>query len=113
MSDEEIANIADASVRRALDAIDIPSATFQVWTPAIVLLFLFTIVMLFTTIVFVTVEDQNVEPSTLLGLVLTDIVLLILSFIFFFILLRNIGKYVYGRISPVRVKEFDALFLND
>ena len=63
--------------------------------------FLVGITILVLTFVTIQSEDQTMDKNALFGIAVADTVILVLIAIAYLNYLRNIGKYVYGRMRPV------------
>ena len=97
MSDD----ISNAEYRAALGSINYNASNFQVFSFIIGMTFLLGVTILVLTLVTIQTEDQTMDKNTLIAIAIADAVFLVLIAVAYLNYLRNIGKYVYGRIRPV------------
>jgi hypothetical protein len=93
--------ISAADYRVALGSINLDATNYQVFTPYIAFVFLFGVATLVATIIYVQIDDQTIPQGTYLIISVLDGVILVLLFLAYLSYLRNIGRYVYGRIRPI------------
>ena len=94
-------DISNAEYRAALGSINYNASNFQVFSFIIGMTFLAGVTILVLTLATIQAEDQTLDKNLLLGLSLADGIVLVLIGIAYLNYLRNIGKYIYGRIRPV------------
>ena len=101
MSDQSPASqVKNAEYRAALGSIHYNASNFQVFTVSIAFAFLIGMAVLAGTFVAIQSEDQGMSGPTLLGIVIADGVILGFLFLAYIGYLRNIGKYIFGRVKP-------------
>lgn len=101
MSDTFISDINNANNRMAISALRKNPANFKVFSFYISLGFIFGISVLAGSLVAIYNEDQEMSPNTLKILVFLNIATVVVLFLSYLTYIRNIGKYVYGRIKPI------------
>lgn len=97
--------ISNAEFRAAVESIDIRGSNFQVFTFWIAAGLLIGIVTVALTVGVIQTQDQGFPEygvTTSLILVVLSIVAIVLAYLAY---LRNMGKYVYGRVRPLNFGE--------
>lgn len=97
--------ISNAEFRAAIESLDIKAANFQVFTFWIASGLLVGLITIGVTLGIVQTQNQTMADSALLGVLIIDVLAigaLLLAYLFY---LRNVGKYIYGRIRPVQFGE--------
>jgi hypothetical protein len=97
MTDE----ISNAEYRAALGSINYNASNFQVFSFIIGITLLFGVTTLVLTLVTLQAEDQKMNKTALFTVSIIDGFFLVLIGFAYINYLRNIGKYIYGRIRPV------------
>lgn len=101
MGDEYTNEVNRAQTRMAVGSLRKNPSNYQVFSFYISMGFLFGVSILIGTLVAIQTEDQQLSSGTLSILVILNIVVAIVLFISYTAYLRNIGKYVHGRIKPL------------
>lgn len=95
--------VASAEFRAALTSIDFNASNYQVFGVAVAMTFLFGLTILVGTLVAMLVQDQDMPQEAFYAMMIADGVVCVALLLAYFAYLRNIGKYVYGRIKPVNI----------
>jgi hypothetical protein len=99
--DEYTSEVTRTQTRMAVGSLRKNPSNYQVFSFYISMGFLFGVSVLLGSLVAIQTEDQKMSSSTLLILVFLNIVTVIILFLSYTFYLRNIGKYVHGRIKPL------------
>lgn len=91
-----------AHTRMSVGSLRKNPSNYQVFSFYITLAFLFGISILLGTLITFSTEDQNLSPSATMVLVFINTTVVIVLFIAYNTYLKNIGKYVYGRMKPIQ-----------
>jgi len=98
-------SVTNAEVRAALGSISYNGANFQTLTSALAFGLFGTLAIIAATYISIQGSDQTMSAQTLVSLCIFDLILVVLIAIAYIYYLRNIGRYVYGRIRPVGFDE--------
>lgn len=101
MSNDFINDVNLAQTRMSVGSLRKNPSNYQVFSFYISMGFLFGISILIGTLVAIQTEDQQMTSGTLLILIYVNIVVVVILFLSYTTYLRNIGKYVHGRIKPL------------
>jgi len=93
--------VSNAEFRAALGSIRYNASNYQVFSFSIAFSFLLGFGILFGVLVGLQGADTNVSSNVLYGLTLVSAILIVVIFIAYTGYLRNIGKYIYGRMRPL------------
>jgi len=94
-------NLTNAGIRASLGSIHYNASNYQVFSFSIALTFLAALSIFVGTFVAIQTEDFNMDAATLTGIIILDFVFVGLLFLAYNAYLRNIGKYIYGRMRPI------------
>jgi len=94
-------NLTNAGIRASLGSIHYNASNYQVFSFSIAITFLLAISIFVGTFVAIQTEDFNMDSTTLTGIIILDFVFVGLLFLAYNAYLRNIGKYIYGRMRPI------------
>lgn len=98
--DDLSSQVQNSEYRAALGSIHYNASNFQVFTVSIAGAFLVGMAVLAGTFVAIQNDDQNMLPATLMTIVIIDGVVLGILFFAYMGYLRNIGRYIFGRVKP-------------
>jgi len=93
--------VTNAEVRAALTSINYNAANYQVLTGTIAFALLGSLTIIGASYISIQGQDQTMGSNTLVSLCIADIVFAVFIVFGYILYLRNIGRYVYGRIRPV------------
>jgi len=96
--------IEDANFKAALRTINFNTSNFQILTFPIAITFLLGISVLLGTLITIQSADYDITSRILAIISLLDLVFIVLLFIAYWTYIRNIGKYIMGRIFPIVVQ---------
>lgn len=103
-----------AHTRMSIGSLKKNPSNYQVFSFYITMAFIFGISILLGSLITFTTEDQNLSPSATMILVFINTAIVIILFIAYNTYLKNIGKYVYGRMKPIQenVNKSDKSLVN-
>jgi|OM-RGC.v1.023559465 hypothetical protein len=101
-------SVTNAEVRAALSSINYNGANYQTLTGAVAVMMLGSLAIIAAGYISIQGQDQTMSSTTLRVLAGIDIALVILILLGYIYYLRNIGRYVLGRMRPVGFEKADA-----
>ena len=105
--------LENANVKSALSAIRINPANFQVFSVWIAASFFIGLLVILGSSVQFLASDQSMTNNETNVLVVLDLIVVGLLVFAMLAYLRNIGKYVYGRIRPISFEGVDPLCMSE
>ena len=105
MSNEYISDVNLAQTRMSVGSLRKNPSNYQVFSFYISMGFLFGVSVLVGSLVAIQTEDQQMSSSTLSILVAVNIAVSVILFFSYTTYIRNIGKYVHGRIKPINPED--------
>jgi Na+-transporting methylmalonyl-CoA/oxaloacetate decarboxylase gamma subunit len=100
--------VTNAEVRAALSSINYNGANYQTLTGTLAIGMLGSLAFIAATYIAIQGQDQTMGSTTLVALAGIDIAFIVLIILAYFVYLRNIGRYVLGRMRPVGFDKSDA-----
>ena len=97
--------ISNAEFRAAIESLNINASNFQVFTFWIAAGMLLGIVTIGLTIGVIQTQDETFPESSLTIAAIIDLIALAAIVLAYLAYLRNVGKYIYGRVRPVNFGE--------
>jgi hypothetical protein len=97
--------LTNAEFRVALGSINYNATNFQVFSFGIAFTFLIAMATIAGITVAITASDQELSSTETLVLTSINTAMIVALFLSYSTYLRNIGKYIYGRIRPIAFDE--------
>ena len=97
----ELTLLTNAQSRAALESVDLSASNFQVLSATIALGMVVSISGIGASIAFLQASDQTTSSQQVTAFTIAEFVLVAILALVYTSYLRNIGRYIYGRIRPV------------
>jgi len=100
--------VSNTNVRSGLESIDIRGSSYQVFSFFVSFSFIVGLSTILAAIIAIQTYDTEVTDTNLYTLSIIVIVFIALVAVAYITYLRNIGRYIYGRIRPISLTETEC-----
>jgi Ca2+/Na+ antiporter len=90
----------DAQYRAAIGSLNFNGSNFQVFSFGIGITIIVSLSLLAGGLIGIGTEDETIRPDILNAFAIVMLICCVLLALAYIAYLRNIGKYIYGRIKP-------------